>query len=234
MNDSFIYLLIGGMNLTQRIQTILEVATSLFLRQGYSKTQISHIARLAGVSVGTIYHDFIGKKEIMQYILKCTLQPEFASKMLKTPISDENFVGLEQEIVQVLEESAVKFEKPLINDLDGYTFESLISDAFDLLSQYAVGCLFIEKNQYDFPFLAKHYKACRKKFFTTMKEYLRAFMERGIIRKIDDMELTTIFIVETLSWWAMDVHYTSFETSNVSLEAAKGICMDNMVSAYKF
>lgn len=220
--------------MTQRINSITEAATSLFLRQGYSKTQISHIAKAVGVSVGTIYHDFVGKKEIMHYILKCTIQPEFAGKMLETPISDENFVGLEQEIVQVLEESAEQFEKPLLNDLEGYTFELLISDSFDLLSRYAAGCLFIEKNQYDFPFLAKHYKAYRKKFLSTMTEYLKAFMERRIIRKIDNIELTTILIVETLSWWAMDIRYTSFETSNVPMKEAKAVCMDNIISAYRF
>jgi len=47
---------------TERIHAIIEAATLLFLRQGYSKTQISHIAKAVGVSVGTIYHDFVGKK----------------------------------------------------------------------------------------------------------------------------------------------------------------------------
>lgn len=223
----------GGAILTQRINSITEAATSLFLRQGYSKTQISHIAKAVGVSVGTIYHDFVGKKEIMHYILKCTVQPEFADKTIETPISDENFAGLEQEIVQVLEENAKKFEMPLKNALDEYNFESLISDAFELLSKYAVGCLFIEKNQYDFPFLAKHYKAYRKRFLTTMAKYFGVFMEKGIIRKIDNIELTTILIVEILSWWAMDIRYTSFEINHISMEAAKAVCMDNIIAAYK-
>lgn len=219
--------------MTERIDSIAEAATSLFLRQGYAKTQISHIAKAVGVSVGTIYHDFMGKKEIMHYILKCTIQPEFAGKMLETPISDENFAGLEQEVVDVLERSAGRFEKPLLNGLEEYTFEALISDTFELLSQYAAGCLFIEKNQYDFPFLAKHYKAFRKRFLSTMAEYLKAFMERGRIRKLDDVELTTVLIVEILSWWAMDIHYTSFETRNIPKETAKAVCMDNLVPAYK-
>ena len=39
-------------------------------------------------------------------------------------------------------------------------------------------------------------------------------------------------IIEILSWWAMDIRYTSFETQSVPLELAKQICMDNIVSAY--
>lgn len=219
--------------MTQRIHAIAEAAALLFLRQGYSKTQISHIAKKAGVSVGTIYHDFVGKKEIMHYILKSTIQPSFADQEIKTPISDENFNGLEQEIVKVLEKSAADFKRPLLNGLKDYCFEKLISDTFDLISDYAVGCLFIEKNQYDFPFLAKHYKAYRKEFLSTMTEYLKVFMDKGELRRIDELELTTVLIVETLSWWAMDMRYVSFEISDVPAETAKRVCMDNIVSAYK-
>ena len=47
----------------RRIDIIRREATKLFLRQGYAKTQISHIAKAAAVSVGTIYHDFVGKRK---------------------------------------------------------------------------------------------------------------------------------------------------------------------------
>lgn len=219
--------------MTQRIHVIIEAATLLFLRQGYSKTQISHIAKAVGVSVGTIYHDFVGKKEIMHYILKCTIQPSFSTRELEKPISDEHFAGLEQDIVKLFEKSADEFKEPLLRKLNNYSFEALISDAFDLLTRYAVGCLFIEKNQYDFPFLAENYRRYRKEFLSTMTEYLKSFMEEGTIREIDNIELTAVLIVETLSWWAMDMRYTSFETSDIPIEAAKKVCMDNIISAYK-
>lgn len=219
--------------MTQRIQDIAKAATLLFLRQGYSKTQISHIAKEVGVSVGTIYHDFVGKKEIMHFILKSVIQPSFADQKLETPIGDENFAGLEQEIVRVLEQSAEEFRRPLLDQLSHYCFEELISDAFDLLSRYAAGCLFIEKNQFDFPFLAENYKKYRKEFLSTMTEYLKAFTEKGLIRELEDVEITTVLIVEMLSWWAMDRRYTSFEISDVPMETAKKICMDNLTAAYK-
>lgn len=219
--------------MTQRIQDIAQAATVLFLRQGYSKTQISHIAKAVGVSVGTIYHDFVGKKEIMHYILKTIIQPSFSGQKMETPIDDGHFAGLEQEIAGVLEQSSLEFKEPLLHQLEDYSFEALISDAFDLLSRYAAGCLFIEKNQYDFPFLAEQYKKYRKEFLETMTEYLKAFMDQGVLRRLEDVELTTVLIVEILSWWAMDRRYTSFETSELPMEAAKKVCMDNIISAYK-
>ena len=216
-----------------RIKAIAEAATLLFLRQGYARTQISHIAKEIGVSVGTIYHDFAGKKEIMHFVLKCTIDPDFINREFERPITDNLFSDVEDEIVSLLEQSQNGFAKHLENDIKSYSFEDLISDAFDILARYAVGCLFIEKNQFDFPFLAEHYKAYRRKFLDTMSRYLTIFINNGTVRPMEHLELTTILIIETLTWWSIDRRYTSFETFDIPLELAKKICMDNILSAYK-
>lgn len=219
--------------MNQRIQAISDAATRLFLQQGYAKTQISHIAKAVGVSVGTIYLDFTGKKEIMHFILKCTVDPAFANQEFERPITDELFGGLEDEIIEVFQKSGGDFEKYLESDRHEYSFESLISDAFDILARYAVGCLFIEKNQFDFKNLAEHYKIYRKRFLDTMVRYIEIFIEQGTVRPLEHLELSTTLIIEILSWWAMDIRYTSFETLDIPLELAKKICMDNIVTAYK-
>lgn len=219
--------------MNQRIQAIADAATRLFLQQGYAKTQISHIAKEVGVSVGTIYLDFTGKKEIMHFILKCTVDPSFADQEFERPITDELFGELENEIIEAFQKSERDFERYLKNDMDEYSFERLISDAFDIFARYAVGCLFIEKNQFDFKNLAGHYKTYRKHFLDTMMRYIEMFIERGTVRHLEHLELTTALIIEILSWWAMDIRYTSFETHDISLDRAKQVCMDNIVSAYK-
>ena len=216
-----------------RIKAIANAATFLFLQQGYSKTQISHIAKAVGVSVGTIYHDFTGKEEIMHFVLKCTIDPEFINREFERPITDDLFAGLENDIAAVFEETGRDFASHLANDAADYDFEALISDAFDLLARYAVGCLFIEKNQFDFKFLAERYKKYRQKFLETMAQYLKVFMANGKVRPLEQVELTTTLIIEILSWWAMDMRYTSFETQDISPELAKKVCMDNIISAYK-
>lgn len=219
--------------MNERIKAIADAATCLFLQQGYSKTQISHIAKAVGVSVGTIYLDFTGKKEIMHFILKCTLEPDFINRDFDRPITDNLFAGLENDIVAMFEKTGNDFARHLTDHAENYTLEALVSDAFDMLSQYAVGCLFIEKNQFDFKFLAEHYKQYRKKFLETMTQYMAAFIERGIVRPLEHLELSTTLIIEILSWWAMDIRYTSFETQNISPGIAKELCLDNIVAAYQ-
>lgn len=219
--------------MNQRIREIADAATRLFLQQGYAKTQISHIAKAVGVSVGTIYLDFAGKKEIMHFILKCTVDPLFMERDFERPITDDLFAGLENEIISLFEKTGRDFSAHLEADMDNYDFEALISDAFDILSQYAVGCLFIEKNQFDFRNLADSYIAYRKQFLDTMIRYIRIFIKQGTVRPMEHLELSTTLIIETLSWWAMDIRYTSFETKDIPVELAKKICMDNIVNAYK-
>ena len=215
----------------RRIDIIRREATKLFLRQGYAKTQISHIAKAAAVSVGTIYHDFIGKKEIMHYILKCTIEPEFAEQDIKRPITDELFANLDNEIIATLSASQEAFSARLQDD--DYHFEEMISDAFDLLLKYAAGCLFIEKNQYEFKVLAGHYNQRREQFFHTMESYIKGFIEKGEVRQVEDVALTTTLIVELLTWWTMDRKYIPYTENDVSDQMAKAVCLDNIIAAYK-
>lgn len=219
--------------MNERIKSIAEAATVLFLQQGYSKTQISHIAKAVGVSVGTIYLDFTGKKEIMHFVLKCTMEPDFLNRKFDRPITDDLFVGLENDMVDMFEKAGNDFARHLSDSAEDYNLEALVSDAFDLLSSYAAGCLFIEKNQFDFQFLAEHYKRYRKRFFETMTRYMVVFIERGTVRPLEHLELTTTLIIEILSWWAMDIRYTSFETQNIPMSISKELCIDNIISAYQ-
>lgn len=219
--------------MNQRIKAIVDASTVLFLQQGYTKTQISHIAKAIGVSVGTIYHDFAGKQEIMHFVLKCTIDPEFSNREFKRPITDDIFGNLEDDIVAFFDEVGNDFAKNLNTSDTNYTFEELISDAFDLMERYAVGCLFIEKNQFDFKFLAEYYKAYRKRFFHTMSQYLNYFIQKKIVRPLEHIDLTTTMIIEILSWWAMDMRFISFERYDITANLAKQICMDNILAAYK-
>lgn len=218
--------------MNERMKATADAAAGLFLRQGYSKTQISHIAKAVGVSVGTIYLDFTGKKEIMNFILAAILDPGFVNQEFERPITNDLFTGIERKIVSLFDEIGSEFADHLHDNCSDYTFHSLITDTFDLLARYAVGCLFIEKNYFDFKYLSSHYREYRKKFFMTMKQYLLVFIDQGTVRPLEHPDLDVTFIIETLSWWAMDMRYTSFETSNIPLEAAKKICLQNIVSAY--
>lgn len=55
--------------LQDRRQQILDGACGLILRYGYDKTTVQEIAEAAGVSKGSIYLEFSGKKELFEALL---------------------------------------------------------------------------------------------------------------------------------------------------------------------
>ncbi len=213
-----------------RLKTIYESASTLFIRQGYSRTQISHIAQAVGVSVGTIYHDFSGKKEIMQFVLKCTIDPDFMEKSLKRPITGEAFTNLEREIEETFTKVLRDFSEQ--TSRTETSFAAFISDAFDLVARYAAGLLFIEKNQYEFVKLAGYYRDFRNRFFETMTFYFNQYIERGAIRKPRFPQYAVAHIIETITWWGMDVRYCTFNQLDISREQAREVILDNLVPAY--
>ena len=74
----------------------------------------------------------------MHFVLKCTIDPDFADREFERPITDELFSNVENEIVTLLDKTRNDFAIHLENDAADYSFEALISDAFDLLAQYAL------------------------------------------------------------------------------------------------
>lgn len=215
-----------------RLQEIYEAASTLFIRQGYSKTQISHIAKAVGVSVGTIYLDFAGKKDIVQFILQCVINPSYMEAEHERPIARNDFGQLEEELRTALQENNRQLAAHLTAAGSGYTFENLLSDAFDLMARYAVGILFIEKNQYDFLKLADYYRQYRREFFGIMEQYFTVFTQAGVVRRVEYPRHAVRNIIETLSWWAIDIHYNAFETQEIEPETAKAVALDCLVPAY--
>lgn len=217
-----------------RLQIIYEAASSLFINKGYMRTQMKDIAKEIGLSTGMLYVYFKGKKDILDFILKCTIAPDFMEQEFQYPISDRLFEGLSQEIVEVLNQSHAKFSEPLSREAKGYSFEQMVSDAFDTISRYGTGCLVLEKNINDVGELGNFYQKYRKEFFDNILSYVNLYLRNGEMRAVKYPELTAQQIIETLAWWGMHVQNDAFETQkNIPVSVAKEICMDNLLYAYK-
>lgn len=65
---------------------IVEAATDLFTNGGYETTTIAHIAKKAGVAVGTVYLYFKNKQEIL-YAVKYDFDADFARLMAQSDVS---------------------------------------------------------------------------------------------------------------------------------------------------
>src|SRR5918911_5687315 len=67
---------------------ILDVATALFLSDGFGATSIEAVARRAGISKRTFYHRFTGKEMLFEAVVRRMIErwtPPFDEALLNAP-----------------------------------------------------------------------------------------------------------------------------------------------------
>ena len=216
-----------------RLKMIYDSASNLFINKGYARTQIKDIAKEIGLSAGMVYVYFTSKSDILRFILKSTIDKPFLSQDFEFPVNSELFVSLDKEIIETFENNIRQFSSHSDRIAD-YPLKTMLSDAFDIISEYGVACLIIERNPDDVGKLFDYYKEYRKKFYAQVLSYIKYYMENGMFRKIEYPEYCTRLIVETISWWGMHMMNNAFEIrKDIPRTLAKSVCMDNLIHAYQ-
>ncbi len=216
-----------------RMRSIFDAASHLFINKGYARTQIKDIAKEIGLSTGMLYVYFTGKRDILNFILKGTIDQAFITQEFELPIRSELFDSLENEIMNAFEENTKAFSSHLDNITD-YPLEQMLSDAFEVISKYGIGCLLIEKNPDDLRKLTAYYKEYRKNFYGQVLSYITQYMQTGTFRQVEHPQYITRLIIETLSWWGMHITNDAYEIQkDIPIETAKAVCMDNLLHAYQ-
>jgi AcrR family transcriptional regulator len=216
-----------------RMRSIFDAASHLFINKGYARTQIKDIAKEIGLSTGMLYVYFTGKRDILNFILKGTIDQAFITQGFELPIRSELFDSLDNEIINAFEENTKAFSSHLDN-ITEYPLEQMLSDAFEVISKYGIGCLLIEKNPDDLRKLTAYYKEYRKKFYGQVLSYITQYMQTGTFRQVEHPQYITRLIIETLSWWGMHITNDAYEIQkDIPIETAKAVCMDNLLHAYQ-
>lgn len=216
-----------------RLIQIYDVASSLFINKGYSRTQIKDIAQGIGISVGTMYHYFVGKADILSFILKVTIEPAFVERDFEFPVDAKLFSTLQDDIKATFESRSRLFAEPYSKKDKSYTFDKMISDAFDTVAQYGKGFLLIENNPDDVGSIAELYRDYRQEFYNQMLNYVSYFKSVGTFRTVRYPEHATRLIIETIAWWGMHVMNDAYTPQkDIPIEIAKQVCMDALINAY--
>ncbi len=216
-----------------RMKLIYDAASQLFINKGYARTQMKDIAKEIGLSTGMLYVYFTGKRDILSFLLKGTIEPAFITQEFELPIQSELFDSLDKEIMEAFEQNTKTFSAHL-GDITNYPLEQMLSDAFDVISKYGIGCLLIEKNPDDLGKLTAYYKEYRQKFYNQVLSYITQYIQNGTFRQVELPQYITRLIIETLSWWGMHITNDAYEIQkDIPVETAKSICMDNLLHAYK-
>lgn len=216
-----------------RMKSIYSAASHLFINKGYARTQMKDIAKEIGLSTGMLYVYFTGKREILSFLLKGTIEPAFMEQEFELPIRSQRFHSLNDEVIEAFEQNTKAFSAHL-DDITNYPLEQMLSDAFDVIAKYGIGCLLIEKNPDDLGALTGYYKGYRQKFYHQILSYITLYLQNKSFRQVEHPQYVAHLIIETLSWWGMHITNDAYEIQkDLQVETAKNICMDNLIHAYK-
>lgn len=98
----------SGIKGEQAKEKLIEVASSLFLKKGYSNTGINDILTEAQMSKGSFYFHFSSKKDLAMEVAKF-----YGKKMIENwlkPISNDSWENFTRKIVSDLKKSALEGE----------------------------------------------------------------------------------------------------------------------------
>ena len=96
-----------------RMNLIYDTASHLFINKGYARTQMKDIAKEIGLSTGMLYVYFTGKRDILNFILKGTIDRAFIAQDFELPIRSEIFAALDHEIMNAFDENTKAFSSHL-------------------------------------------------------------------------------------------------------------------------
>jgi AcrR family transcriptional regulator len=215
-----------------RLYDIVDAAGKLFVLKGYNQTQISDIARAAGIATGSIYNLFASKKAIFQFVLACIFDESFINMERTFPIAEMDMRVLEKKIIDRSELSMQEiFPQSSGEDENESSFRDVLSKAFDFISKYGTGLLIFERNTSGWQDLCAVYFQRRKTFIEAFESCVHRCIQKGEIRYLEQPEHHTRLIIETLSWWGMHVKYT-YSDIHVEVTDAKKVVMDALTHAY--
>jgi len=196
-----------------RFRDLLEAATRVFIAQGYRLTQMSDVAAAMGVAKGTVYLYVKSKEALFAAALLYSDRTPPPLSELSLPIPSPEPGELLRQLQEALEREAVPaelgraLERKRVGDVRA-ELEGIVRDLYANASRHRTAIKLIDRCGHDHPELSKVFYA-RGRF--TQVELLAQYLDsRARMKKLPaalDSFVTARFIVETITTWAVHIHW---------------------------
>lgn len=216
----------------QRLYTIYLEAGRLFNAKGYAETKMAEIAKAAGIAVGTMYSLFTGKEAVLSFVIQATLDKDFFTYDIIFPIKPAEVAVLLNHLKRVIDsvDSILNItdEKGNIST----DFPTLMENIYDFFSDYLIAFDNIERNAGILEELSQEYLPKKKQFFENIGTCMKQYKDAGQIWSFDYNEAHIVFLIDTLTWWALNSRL-SFPEIPIDPNTAKETCMGIVRRAYQ-
>lgn len=195
-----------------RFDELVRAATRVFIEHGYRLTQMSDIAEAVGVAKGTLY-GYVESKDVLLWVCLRSADEAGAIPLPETlpiPTLPQGEIGMQVKaalgarLVQPMLAAALerdRAEDPIEE------MREIIAELYDLMFANRHGIKLLDRCM-DHPELANLWQTQgREQPRLAMARYLERRIAVGQIRAVPNIRLAARIVIETLSTWAVHIHW---------------------------
>lgn len=197
----------------QRLKELLESATRVFINQGYRRTQMSDVAEALGVAKGTLYLYVESKEALFDAALRFADAEIPSASEFQLPLPTREPGALLAELRERLAREAAPasllaaLRRRRVDDARA-ELAAILRDLFATASRHRTAIKLIDRCGRDHPELAAaFYEGGRFTQLDLLVRYLEPRIRSGQLRSVPDAAVAARFVIETISTWAIHIHW---------------------------
>jgi AcrR family transcriptional regulator len=193
-----------------RLSRLVEVATHVFIEQGFQRTRMEDIAEALGVAKGTTYLYVESKEALFDFVCRSADQPFVspASLPLKTPPAGSTVAYIAERLAsgQAISGLADGRGRPRLSARE--ELEAIIGDLYDTLHRNRLGIKLVDRSARDIPELGQvWFGGARGLLVDGLASLLSRRIRAGKLRPVPHARVAARFVVETCAFWAVHRHW---------------------------
>jgi len=216
-----------------RLSRLVEVATAVFIEQGFRHTRMEDVAEALGVAKGTVYLYVENKEALFDLVCRSADRPfeqppELPVKSPAAGATIRYIVGrlAAGQVMPALAEALAGGRRAARDELG-----AIVGDIYDAMARSRVGIKLVDRSARDIPELGKiWFGGARGVLVEALSGYLDGRIRARRLRGPVDVGITARFIVETCAFWAVHRHWDA-QRQDVPEERARAAVIDLVVAA---
>jgi AcrR family transcriptional regulator len=218
-----------------KFQQILESAASVFIEEGYRRTQMSDVAAAMGVAKGTLYL-YVESKEalfdaVLRYLDSEEAAPPPSALPISTPQREETLAYVRTELARKSELASLTaaLARKKVRDVAD-ELETILFELYDVLARNRRRLKLLDRSARDYPEIAALWlEGGRGGILALLETYLAGRIRRGHLVSPGDLGTTARLILETVVFWSVHRHWDFPPATAAANDVNEEIARDTVV-----